>query len=150
MNARLVTVILAVALALPAFAAGASGIRADPDPQIASGTLQRGLDAARKKWKAAHVRSYRYDVSVSCFCPPSNVRYVVRNGTPKVPARGDKAVATVPRRFRRIQSAIDRGVADLDVTYGKRGVPKSFYIDGSRMIADDEVGYAITRFTVLQ
>ena len=137
------------AFALAVTAAGATSPPTRPDPQIADGTLQRGLDAARKRWKAAHVGSYRYTLDVSCFCRPNQHVYVVRRGIPKGGAGADKEVATVPRLFRLIQREIDAGVADLAVTYGKRGVPRSIAVDGSRQIADDEVSYAISRFAVL-
>jgi hypothetical protein len=154
MDMRLVTVIAAALLAVPALAAGATAIptpplRGAPDPQIADGSLQRSLDAARTRWKAAHVRSYRYALDVSCFCRPNQHVYVVRRGIPKGGAGADKEVATVPRLFRLIQRKIDAGVADLTVTYGKRGVPRSIAVDGSRQIADDEVSYALSRFAVL-
>jgi hypothetical protein len=151
MNLRLVTVILGAALVLPA-AAGAQSLqnRGTPDPRIADGTLQRRLDSARKAWKASNIRSYRYEVGVSCFCVPAKgVVYVVRKGVPKVPAAGEKSVATVPRLFRKIQEAIDDDVADLDVTYGTRGVPRKIHIDTAANIADEEVGYTITRFKPL-
>jgi hypothetical protein len=152
MTMRLVTLLLVCALAVPV-AAGAQTEpnRGAPDPRITDGTRQDQLDAARKRWKTAHVRSYRYQISVSCFCAPSKgLVYVVRNGVPKVPAKGQKSIATVPRLFKTIQGAIDRKVANLDVTYGRRGVPKSIYIDSSQMIADEEVGYTITHFTTLK
>jgi len=162
MNPTRITTVLAAALAAIALTgAGAAGAGAGalsppapgrPDPQIADGTLQRRLDTAGTRWKAAHLRSYRYEIQVSCFCAPRNahVVYVVRNGVPRVPAKGEKSVATVPRLFRTIQAAIDDGVANLDATYGPRGVPKSIYIDSSAQIADEEVGYTIVHFTRLQ
>ena len=41
-------------------------------------------------------------------------------------------------------------VAGLTVRYGKRGVPSLISIDGSLLIADDELGYTIRRFTPLK
>jgi hypothetical protein len=142
-------VLVLAALALPALAAASapSAPRAQHDPQIADGTLQRHLDSARKRWNAAHVRSYRYAITTTCFCAPGGaVVYVVRNGRPQVPRRGEKSLATVPRLFKTIQAAIDANVAGLDVTYGARGVPKSISIDNAANIADDEVAYAIAGF----
>lgn len=147
-----VTALLLAALALPALpalagAAASHTPRERADPQIADGTLQRRLDSARKRWNAAHLRSYRYAVSTSCFCAPSGaVVYAVRNGRPRVPQRGEKSLATVPRLFRTIQAAIDGRVAGLDVAYGARGVPKSISIDNRANVADDEVAYAIAGF----
>jgi hypothetical protein len=145
-----IAVLAAAALALPALAAASAPYQPRPqtDPQITDGTLQRGLDGARRRWNAAHVRSYRYGMTTTCFCAPSGVVvYVVRNGRPRaLPRRGEAALATVPRLLRRIQAAIDEKVSNLDVTYGARGVPKAISIDGSANIADDEVAYAITGF----
>ena len=134
----LILVVLAAAFAAPASAA--------------TSTPQQRLDTARKQWKAAHVSSYRYEVTVSCFCAPrtGHLFYVVRNGVPRLPKNGDTSVATVPRLFRKIQAAINHHAARIDVTYGRRGVPKSIYIDGAANIADDEVTYTITRFTTLK
>jgi hypothetical protein len=143
---------LALAFALAAPGAGAVGDppapRHDaPDPHIADGTLQQRLDGARKRWKAGHLRSYRYTLQVSCFCPPNKAVYVVRNGVPRTSAKTDKHLATVPRLFKIVQGAIDHKVAALTATYSARGVPRSISIDGSRRIADDEVGYSLTHFT---
>jgi hypothetical protein len=144
-----VIAVLLAALALPALAAAAAPYtpRDRADPQIADGTLQRRLNSARERWNGAHLRSYRYAVRTSCFCAPSGAAvYVVRNGRPRVPQRGEKSLATVPRLFRTIQRAIDGRVAGLDVTYGARGVPKSISIDNAANVADDEVAYAISGF----
>ena len=119
------------------------------DPHIADGTLQHKLDAARKKWKAAHVSSYRYEIQVSCFCPPAtkpNV-FTVKKGAPAKYPSGYKSLATVPRLFKTIQGAIDDNVANLNVSYGKRGVPTSIYIDRAYNVADEEVGYTVKHFT---
>ena len=134
----LILVVLAAAFAAPASAA--------------TSTPQQRLDTARKQWKAGHLSSYRYEVTVSCFCAPRNghLFYAVRNGVPRLPKNGEKSVASVPRLFRKIRDAINRHVARIDVTYGRRGVPKSIYIDGSANIADDEVTYTITHFTTLK
>jgi hypothetical protein len=155
MNPRLASIPAVLAtLALAAGATGAAGAPLPPghDPHIADGTLQHKLDAARKKWKAAHVSSYRYEIQVSCFCPPAtkpNV-FTVRKGAPAKYPSGYKSLASVPRLFKTIQGAIDDDVANLNVTYGKRGVPTSIYIDRSQQIADEEQGYTVKRFTKLK
>jgi len=61
-----------------------------------------------------------------------------------------KSVASVPRLFRAIQQAIDDKVVQLDVSYGKRGVPRSLYVDRSKNVIDEETGYTIKRFTSLK
>ena len=96
--------------------------------------------------------SYRYEIQVSCFCPPATKRnvFTVRHGVSTSHASGYKALATVPRLFKKIQDAIDDDVANLNVSYGRRGVPTSIYIDRSQAIADEETGYTVKKFTRLK
>jgi hypothetical protein len=134
---------LAVALALLAPAQVA-----EVDPAIADGSAQRRLDAARARWDAAGLRSYRFRIARQCFCPPEyTARRVleVRRGRPQHPPADLLNVATVPRLLRVVQRAIDDRVASLEVRYGRRGVPRAIAVDRSRMIADEEVGYRVDR-----
>jgi hypothetical protein len=122
------------------------------DPTITSGAKQRALTNARKTWKAQGAPNYTFALSVNCFCPPTtSVKIVVRRGVPtaKTP-KNLRDVATVPRLFKAIQDAIDRKVAKLVVTYGKRGVPKNIFIDSDDRIADEEIGYLVREFAPLK
>ena len=122
-----------------------------PDAGIADGSLQRSLDAARRSWKAATVRSYRYEIQRSCFCGRQTSRLVVvHGGVAKRWPRGLRSVATVPRLFRLIQGAIDGGAARITATYGRFGVPREVYVDRALYISDEESGYSIRRFTRLK
>lgn len=151
MSLRPILVLVALTCAL-ASGASAAGVQKPPehDPGIADGSLQKALDAARKTWKNGGLRSYRYDVRQSCFCPPQkSTLVIVRNGKiTKFPA-GMKSVATVPRLFKLVQGFIDADVASLDVTYSSRGVPRKIAVDRIAGAADDEVGYSVTHFTPL-
>jgi Family of unknown function (DUF6174) len=109
--------LLTLTLAAGAPAAVAQYQGVKPDPHIADGTLQHKLDVARGSWRATRFAS------------------------------GYRSLATVPRLFKTIQGAIDEGVANLNVSYGRRGVPTSIYIDRSQLIADEEMGYEIKAFT---
>ena len=151
MNPRHAIALVLLSFALAAGGAVASAPSQTPDPSITDGSLQRKLDGARASWKAGRLHSYRYEIRRRCFCPPQKTRVVV--------VRGDRArafpsamndVATVPRLFRLIQRAIDDGVVELNVSYGSRGVPRSIFRDGSANVADDEFGYAVSRFTSLR
>lgn len=151
---RLALIVVA-ALALPALPAAVAqdmepGTKADAG--IRDGSEQRRLTSARRSWKAAGVSSYSFRITRACFCPRAeNIRIVVRRGRPAASTGVELLdVATVPRMFRRIQRSIDGRVAGLTVRYGKRGVPSSISIDGSLMVADDELGYTIRRFTPLK
>ena len=147
-----------VLIALAAFALSLIPVATAQDPGdrtdagILDGSEQRRLSTARRAWRNAGVRSYSFRLTRACFCPPAqNIRIVVRRGRPAA-STGEELldVATVPRMFRRIQRSIDARVAGLTVRYGKRGVPSSISLDGSLLIADDELGYEIRRFTPLK
>jgi Family of unknown function (DUF6174) len=122
----------------------------DPvDPAIADGSAQQALDAARARWRATGLRSYRYRARRICFCAPRYTRaarIVVRRGHPADPPARLRRVATVPRLLRRVQDAIDDRVASLTVRYGGRGVPHVIAVDVSRMIADEEYTFRVRRF----
>jgi hypothetical protein len=121
------------------------------DPDIANGTAQQQLNAARQRWQAAHIGDYHFTVERLCFCPPSfrgPATIIVRNGAPLAPPAEFTEVATIPRLHTIVQKAINDRVERLDVTYDTRGVPLSISIDVSSMIADEETAYRITNFTV--
>lgn len=142
----------ALAVAVPTAGAGSAPrppefTGDDPDPTIADGSAQRRLDAARRRWRRSGIKSYRFDVRRSCFCPPDDhVVIFVRDGRPLNAPPTLRRVATVPRLLREVQRAIDDGVVDLDVRFDRRGVPRRLRIDGHRMLADDEVAYRVVRF----
>jgi Family of unknown function (DUF6174) len=128
--------------------AGAQMPHDDPDPSIMDGTALAALRAAEDRWDAEGLRDYRFTVAIGCFCPPEYTkarRITVRDGHPQHPPAAKKPVATVPRLFRRVHDAIREGVAGLQVRYGWTGMPRVISIDGSRMIADDEVTYSAKR-----
>ena len=121
------------------------------DPGIANGRAQQQLDAARQRWQAAHISDYHFTVERVCFCVPSfrgPATIVVRDGAPLAPPASFEDVATVPRLHAIVQQAIDDRVERLTVAYDARGVPQSISIDRSSMIADDEITYRVTGFTV--
>lgn len=121
------------------------------DPGIADGTAQQQLDAAKLRWQAASVSNYHYTVERRCFCVPSfagPATIVVRDDLPQATPAGFEEVATVPRLHAIVQKAIDDRVERLGVAYDARGVPLSIAIDRSSMIADDEITYLVSGFTV--
>jgi hypothetical protein len=147
---RLVLALAAATLAVLPAAAQTAAPGDDVDPAIADGSAQRALDAARERWHATGIRSYRFRLGILCFCTVATRRpalIVVRRGKPVDPPARLRAVATVPRLLREVQQAIDDRVADLSVRYGRRGVPRTIAIDRSRMIADEEIGYDVDRFS---
>ncbi len=147
MRFLLVLATLVMLLAAPAMAQAPPE---DPDPSITDGSAQAALDAAKERWADAGVRDYSFKVSLRCFCAREYTKaavIVVRDGHPhgKVPRRY-RAVATVARQFRRIQDAIDEGVAGLSVVYAARGRPQRIDVNPAWNIVDEEVGYTFGRF----
>lgn len=143
-----------VILALAAASLGAAGPAAaqeapnPPDPSIVDGSAQRALDRAKARWKAAKIRSYRYEARRQCFCPTTRWHTVnVRDGVPSKRVHADvKDIATVPRLFRQIQRAIDRRAHDLTVTYSTHGVPTKLTIDSYANVIDEEQYFSIRGF----
>ena len=132
--------------------AAAQAPQDEVDPAIADGSAQQALGAARDRWQATGLRSYRYRASRQCFCTAQFTRpgrVVVRRGRTIEPPRRLRAIASVPRLFHQVQKAIDDRVASLTVRYGGRGVPRTISVDVSRMIADEEYGFAVRRFRPL-
>jgi hypothetical protein len=121
------------------------------DPGIANGTAQQTLNGAKQRWQAAHISNYHYTVERQCFCAPSfrgPVTIVVRNDKSEGTPAAFENVATVPLLHAVVQKAIDDRVDRLGVVYDARGVPLSIAIDGRLMIADDEITYVVSGFTV--
>jgi len=146
---------LAAALALAAAAAPAHAQVPgdDVDPAIADGRAQQRLDAAHDTWRAAGVRSYRYRARHLCFCGPDvtdPARIVVRDRRPVDPPRRLRKMATVTRLFRLVQGAIDDRVADLQVRYDERGVPRRIFVNSLLQLADEEETYVVRRFRPLE
>lgn len=150
--------LLAIACAAPggglALASGPGPASGEtPDAKIVSGRAARDLAAARARWKAHGFASYSFHVAQSCFCAPreGSATIKVRRGRPGTVSARLHDVATVPRLFAVVAGAIHDRVAGLTVTYdAKRGYVRHVFIDRSRMIADEEVGYDVTRLARLR
>ena len=141
-----VVMVMSASIALPALAQEPPN---PTDPRIVDGTAQKVLDRAKVRWRAAKIRSYRYEARHTCFCPTSGWHpIVVRNGLPSKATHSDvKQIATVPRLFLVIQRAIDKKAHKLTVTYGSRGVPSKISIDQVQNVIDEEQYFGVRRFT---
>lgn len=155
-SARRSIALAAAAAAALVLGAGASSAAAQApqrsvDPGIANGTAQQQLNAAKQRWQAAQISNYHYTVERVCFCAPSfrgPATIVVRNDKSEGTPAGFENVATVPLLHAIVQKAIDDKVDRLAVVYDTRGVPLSIAIDRRVMIADDEITYLVSGFTV--
>ena len=128
MKGLIATVAIVAAAAFPAGAAAAGP--------------QRKLDNAQERWSDLGIRDYHFTLEAYRFRNADDpYKLTVRNGRPVNPPDEVRTVASVVRLHRRIQQAIDDGYADVDVTYGKRGLPRTVYLNVSDEIVDEEVRY---------
>lgn len=168
---RLSVSLLALTLAAPAFAGGAGGPAVTPlnttcradyvRPDFTA--LSRQLQAARARWAATGVRSYRYDVrQVAAPVLFPETRVTVTNGrvTSAVLKPGEAgepnrlARQTVEQRFAAIAQTLayqrPNRCPEVRVSYDPaRGYPTALYSGmGDGGIADGYGEWTVTNFTV--
>ena len=121
-----------------------------------------------KKWQAADVAHYRFDLFIGCFCPFRDVMPLtieVQNGEVVSMTQSDGvvvtvsdpsyelfiSVATVEGLFAQLNSSQNGDADEVLVTYDATyGFPTSISIDQIKEAVDDEVYYQIENFEVLQ
>lgn len=126
---------------------------------------QQQLDANRKKWDSLDIDDYSFTLQRNCFCRGDAIRPVnieVRDGSVTSARYADTGELIPDDRqynkqsvynlnaeglFNLVEQGIQSGAAQVDATYDKQyGLPTSIYIDQSRQIADEEMGYTISNF----
>ncbi|EIJ36341.1 DUF6174 domain-containing protein [Thiothrix nivea] len=126
---------------------------------------QSQLDANRKQWESQGIDDYSFTLQRSCFCRGDAIRPInieVRDGSVTSARYADTGELIPDDRqtnkqsiynlsadglFNLVDQAIKGGAAQVDVSYDKQyGIPTSIYIDQSKQIADEEMGYSITNF----
>lgn len=118
------------------------------DPQHAA------LARARARWRSRGLRSYRFRLRVSCFCPNAGKAHAirVRDGKPNGATGAATLVDTVPEMFRRIARALDDPKAgDVSATYDPvLGYPRTASIDEIKNAIDDELSWTADRLRPLR
>jgi hypothetical protein len=115
------------------------------------------LDAARARWAASGIETYRWTYARSCFCPQLTVavtveageavdhRVSVVGGGPSG-AAGELEILTMLDFYEEVQRAIDTADS-LAVAYEpETGRILSLDVDRFENAVDDEYGYAVTSF----
>ncbi|MEP6759211.1 MAG: DUF6174 domain-containing protein [Actinomycetota bacterium] len=116
-------------------AASPSPTRTDPPTDLAT---------ARDAWAAANVGSYALQIKTQCFCALQDYRVVIGDdGSVQKAAPEDYLPETVDDLFSSIQAGYDENAAEVRVTYSEIGVPLDVFIDQSRTMADEEIGYKV-------
>ena len=148
MRAWLVAAVLAGLLlgAAPALAGpvlGAAPAAASPAREAAK------LADARDRWRAQRALDYTFRLRLSCFClvrDPVKIR--VRDGRPRGTPPSLRRFDTVAELFARIEEEIDRGGKQLDVVYGRTGIPRDFSADPLPRAIDDEYSVTVRRLRI--
>ena len=121
----------------------------------------------RALWESQGITSYRFTVSRNCFClirgpvvievRDGKVVSIIdqETGQPEVDGFALSEIyaeaATIDLLFELIERAEAEGAALVRVSFDDTyGYPTEIYIDESEMMADEEIGYTITEFEVLQ
>lgn len=115
-------------------------------------TQEQQLALARSSWKARGLRSYTFTVRKNCFCPPEytkSVTITVQNGAATNSPEHLKSYDTVEKLLDTIGTGLSSKADQVDMDFASDGWPRSFYIDQSRMIADEEFGVTVSDLTPL-
>jgi hypothetical protein len=117
--------------------------------------------AARQLWTLLALPAYRFTLTTLCFCiPESSIEVTVRDGQVSSAVHVDTRVALSPERLRLLPTltvlfdlggnAYARNAAQVQFTSNTRyGFLESIFIDYDIQIADEEIGYQVSGFTVL-
>jgi hypothetical protein len=123
------------------------------------------LSKNREKWTSSGISHYRFELTISCFCPFFEVNPVtveVKDG--KIVSMTDVSGQPLKEEFRSsFESAAtieglfaiaEENIANADeveVTYDAQyGFPASIVVDRIKMAVDDEISYYASAFEVLK
>lgn len=111
---------------------------------------ERQLDAARRRWEAAGITSYRYDIVVRCFCPPLDAGVEVTDGVvTAVAPLTEGATAPDGRTIDELFADLERELAsegrgEYTIEYHPDlGYPVRVTADPILLAIDDEYSYEI-------
>lgn len=113
------------------------------------------LEMNKEKWALRNVKSYQYQLRISCFCMQdvtANKQVTVSDGvvtdaffvqtSAHLTAEELTRVKTIDELFSIVANAINDKAYMLEVTYNKEyGYPEAISIDYQKDVADDEVVY---------
>jgi hypothetical protein len=128
-------------------------------------SVEQKLEQNQAKWHEKNIHDYRFDLTIgSLWWPGADLMPLsieVKNGA-AMSVKNRKGQdetsyletflnnATIDSLFAVIQSAQDSGANDIKVTYDpKFGFPKIISIDYEKIAIDDEIGYYVENFEVI-
>jgi hypothetical protein len=119
-------------------------------------SVSRDLEENFKLWQESGIRSYSFDLRVICFCPfrePFSI--VVRDGvTESISGNDPESYDYIPSTIDQLYLTLQDYLAQDPVTFRAKyhptyHYPEDVYVDVSEQIADEEMGYMISNFKVL-
>ena len=119
-------------------------------------SISRDLEENRQAWLESGIRSYSYDLRVICYCPfrePFSI--VVRDGvTESISGNDPEGYQYIPSTIDQLYLTLKDYLAQDPVTFRAQyhptyHYPEDVYVDVSEQIADEEMGYMISNFKVL-
>ena len=124
-------------------------------------------DANLKKWRDSGIDHYRFNLSISCFCPFMDVMHLTIEvqggevvsmttvaGTPvtksDIQYEFFTRYATIDRIFTELEAGLNGGADEVIVTYNPvHGFPQQVSVDMIKQAIDDEISLAVLDFESL-
>ena len=112
-------------------------------------------------WFSLNIENYEMIQQISCFCFPyefnlpksikvENDEIVLIDGKDPKETVGYESFFSINSLFYFIESKLKENPEIYEINYNKEyGYPESIYFDMSKMIADDEIGYYISDFKIM-
>ena len=112
-------------------------------------------------WFSLNIENYEMIQQISCFCFPyefnlpksikvENDEIVLIDGKDPKETVGRESFYSINSLFYFIESKLKENPEIYEINYNKEyGYPESIYFDMSKMIADDEIGYYISDFKIM-
>ena len=116
------------------------------------------VDPHRAAWEAADIGGYTWTVELSCFCPQIRYTVSVADGQPTHVSLNGVVIdldskdlsglpLTVEELFAQRDDAYAKQAVEVDVSYDPTlGYPTHLFIDQSKNMADEEMGYTVASF----
>ena len=112
-------------------------------------------------WFSLNIENYEMIQQISCFCFPyefnlpksikvENDKIVLIDGKDPKETVGRESFYSINSLFYFIESKLKENPEIYEINYNKEyGYPESIYFDMSKMIADEEIGYYISDFKII-
>ena len=112
-------------------------------------------------WFSLNIENYEMIQQISCFCFPyefnlpksikvENDEIVLIDGKDPKETVGYESFFSINSLFYFIESKLKENPESYEINYNKEyGYPESIYFDMSKMIADEEIGYYISDFKII-